>query len=135
GVKDYSFGARDTTLERQQAELLDAQQQDGRGRARQALSRDPRVRANVVWSTDSKAFAVTRMDQRKVGNLYLVNNLHQPRPELMTYKYAMPGEANVAQEELFVWHAGATQLTPVNVKKWKDERLFDVHWNGKGSDH
>jgi dipeptidyl-peptidase 4 len=138
GVKYYSFGARDTLQERLLQELnLEGQQQNGEGggRGREVLSHDPRVRANVVWSADSKAFAVTRMDQRKVGELYLVNNLAAPRPTLMSYSYAMPGEANVAQEELFAYHVGDTKLTPIAVKKWKDQRLFDVHWNGKGADH
>jgi dipeptidyl aminopeptidase/acylaminoacyl peptidase len=75
------------------------------------------------------------MDMRKVKPLFLVNNTANPRPELMEYTYAMPGEQNVGQEELYLFRAGDTKLTPVNVKKWKDQRLFDIHWNGKGSDH
>jgi dipeptidyl aminopeptidase/acylaminoacyl peptidase len=47
----------------------------------------------------------------------------------MTYTYAMPGEANVGQEELFVWSVGDTKLTPINVERWKDQRLFDIHFN------
>src|SRR6185437_10213297 len=92
GVKNYSFGARDTVQERQQQELQREQQQQddtvqatGNGAGR--INRDPRVRANVVWSQDSKAFAVIRNDQRKVGELYLVNNLATPRPTLMSYSY------------------------------------------------
>jgi dipeptidyl-peptidase 4 len=138
GVKNYSFGARDTVQERQQQELQREQQQQddtvqatGNGSGR--INRDPRVRANVVWSQDSKAFAVIRNDQRKVGELYLVNNLATPRPTLMSYSYAMPGEQNVPQEELYSWKVGDTQLTPVNVKKWKDQRLFDLHWDGNAS--
>ena len=139
GVKNYSFGARDTLQERQQQELQREQQQQddslqqGGGGGRGGVNRDPRVRANVVWSQDSKAFAVTRNDSRKVGELYLVNNLAKPRPTLMTYTYAMPGEENVPQEELYVYKVGDTQLSPVNVKLWKDQRLFDLHWNGSAS--
>jgi len=140
GVKNYSFGARDTVQERQQQELQQQQQQQddslqqgGGGGGRGGINRDPRVRANVVWSQDSKAFAVIRTDQRKVGELYLVNNLANPRPTLMSYSYAMPGEENVAQEELYSWKVGDTQLSPVNVRKWKDQRLFDLHWNGNAS--
>jgi dipeptidyl-peptidase-4 len=135
GVEDYSFGARDTLQERQQQELNEQQQQqtDSAVAERQAVNRDPRVRPNVTWSPDSKAFAVTRSDSRKVGKLYLVNNLAQPRPTLMTYTYAMPGEKNVAQEELYVYHVGDTKLTPVNVSEWKDQRLFDIHWDGSSS--
>jgi len=92
GVKNYSFGARDTLQERQQQELQQQQQQQddnqnddqGGGGGRGGVSRDPRVRANVIWSQDSKAFAVTRMDNRKVGELFLVNNLGNPRPTLMS---------------------------------------------------
>jgi dipeptidyl aminopeptidase/acylaminoacyl peptidase len=143
GVKNYSFGARDTVQERQQQELQreqtqqdDSTQQQGGdgGGGRGGVNRDPRVRANVVWSQDSKAFAVIRNDQRKVHELYLVNNLANPRPELMEYSYAMPGEENVGQEELWVFHAGDTKLTPVGTKKWKDQRLFDLHWDGT-ADH
>ncbi|HEX3866760.1 MAG TPA: DPP IV N-terminal domain-containing protein, partial [Gemmatimonadaceae bacterium] len=142
GVKNYGFGARDTLQEQQQEELNQQQQQQnddenggGGGRGRGGVNRDPRVRANVTWSPDSKAFSVTRMDNRKVGELYLVNNLASPRPTLMTYTYAMPGEENVGQEELYVYNAGDTKLTPMDVKRWKDQRLFDIHWNGGSSSH
>ena len=143
GVKYYSFGARDTLQELQQQELNQQQQQqqqqqddqqDGTvGGGRQQINRDPRVRANVTWSPDSKAFTVTRMDLRKVGELFLVNNTANPRPTLMSYSYAMPGDENVGQEELFVYNAGDTQLTPVNVKRWKDQRLFDLHFNASAT--
>src|SRR5437762_11956391 len=76
GAKNYSFGARDTLQDQQQQQLQDEQQQQqddvqqgggqgGGGRA----NRDPRVRANVTWSPDSKAFYVSRNDSRKVGEL------------------------------------------------------------------
>ena len=137
GERFYSFGSRDTTaITRQQDNDDDDDQQEqggGRGGQTQARNRDPRVRAQVTWSPDSKAFFVQRQDTRKVGELWLVNSLSQPRPTLMTYKYAMPGEENVAQQELFVFSRGETALTPVPVKRWKDQRLFDIHWT-TGSD-
>src|SRR4029079_6285855 len=62
GVKNYSFGARDTLQERQQQELNQQQQQQqddnnvddqgGGGGGRGGINRDPRVRANVIWSQD-----------------------------------------------------------------------------------
>ncbi len=69
------------------------------------------------------------MDMRKVGELYLVNNLANPRPTLMSYSYAMPGEENVGQSELFRYDVGDTKLTPVNVSRWKDQRLSDIHFD------
>jgi dipeptidyl-peptidase-4 len=140
GAKNYSFGARDTLQDQQQQQLQDEQQQQqqddvqqGGGQGGGRANRDPRVRANVTWSPDSKAFYVSRNDSRKVGELYLVNNVANPRPTLMSYSYAMPGEENVTQEEQFLYKVGDTKLTPLSVKKWKDQRTFDVHWNGTGS--
>jgi dipeptidyl aminopeptidase/acylaminoacyl peptidase len=138
GVKYYSFGARDTIQDQQQQQLQDEQQQQqqddeqggGRGQQGGARNRDPRVRANVIWAPDSKAFYVQRNDSRKVGELFLVNNVANPRPTLMSYSYAMPGEDNVSQEEQWLYQAGDTKLTPLNIKRWKDQRSYDVHWNG-----
>ena len=145
GVKNYSFGARDTLQERQQQELQREQtqqnQDDETGGGQGGVGggnrnpREQRVRANVIWSPDSKAFVVTRMDQRNVKELFLVNNTHNPRPELMSYSYAMPGEDNVGQQELYAYTVGDTRLTPVALRKWKDQRIYDIHWNGKGADH
>ena len=92
GVENYSFGARDTTQQRQQQ---DNEGEEGQAQTR-GRSRDPRVRANVTWSKDSRAFFITRTDQRKVADLYLIDMLAEPRPKLTTYKYPMPGEENRA---------------------------------------
>jgi dipeptidyl aminopeptidase/acylaminoacyl peptidase len=143
GAKNYSFGARDTAQERILADLqrMQNQQQDNndddnddqQGGGRQgggAANRDPRVRAQVIWAPDSKGFVVTRSDARKVRELYLVNNVVMPRPELLAYSYGMAGEENVTQEELYSWKVGDAKISPVNIKKWKDQRLYDIHWNG-----
>ena len=130
GVKNYSFGFRDTTQVIDDTQIDDTQQGQG---GQQSRSRDPRVRPNVNWSPDSKAFSIIRNDQRKVKELYLVNSLANPRPTLSSYSYAMPGEADVGQQELYVYKRGGKSLTQVDVKKWKDQRLMDTHWT-TGSD-
>jgi len=126
GEEYHSFGALDTTRSRQQQD--DDQEEEQQTRQRNGRSRDPRVRARVTWSPDSRAFSVARSDSRKVGELYLVDVLATPRPELVKYKYAMPGEENVTQTELFVFRRGDASLTPVDVGKWQDQRLYDIHW-------
>jgi dipeptidyl-peptidase 4 len=131
GERWYSFGARDTTQVQQQQQ--DQQEDDTDSQQRQARSRDPRVRANVTWSPDSRAFYVVRNDSRKVSELHLVNSLSEPRPTLLSYRYAMPGEENVAQTELFTHHRGDAGLTQLPVSKWKDQRLLSIHWT-TGSD-
>jgi dipeptidyl-peptidase 4 len=133
GERWYSFGARDTAQTQQQQQQDDEQQDEGERQQQQARSRDPRVRANVTWSPDSRAFYVLRNDSRKVSDLFLVNSLTEPRPSLLTYRYAMPGEENVMQQELFTYHRGQREISAVPVAKWKDQRLFQVHWT-TGSD-
>jgi dipeptidyl-peptidase 4 len=123
GEKDYSFGFRDTAAQQQQQ-----QEQQQLTDAERARRRDPRVRANVSWSPDSKAFTVQRNDSRKVKDLYLVNVLSNPRPTLSSYKYAMPGEDTVSQQELFVFARGGKALRKVPLDKWKDQRVLNVHW-------
>ncbi|NJD11465.1 MAG: S9 family peptidase [Gemmatimonadetes bacterium] len=117
GVKDYSFGARDTAEDRLRQDSAD-----------NIRSRDPRVRASVVWSPDSRAFAITRNDSRAVADLYLVDVLAAPRPRLVSYKYAMPGEEKVPQQELYLYRRGEKQLTPVSVDRWRDQRLLNLHF-------
>jgi dipeptidyl aminopeptidase/acylaminoacyl peptidase len=129
GERNYSFGFRDTTSVQQQD---DDDEEQGGGR-QGGRGRDPRVRANVTWSPDSRAFFVTRNDSRKVKELYLVNVLSEPRPTLSSYSYAMPGEGDVSQVELFTYHRGDSAVKPVTVKKWRDQRLFYSHWT-TGSD-
>ena len=46
----------------------------------------------LVWSPDSRHFAVMRWDMSPVKELWVINSLSQPRPTLETYKYQMPGE-------------------------------------------
>ncbi|MES2177241.1 MAG: DPP IV N-terminal domain-containing protein [Gemmatimonadota bacterium] len=130
GVKNYSFGFRDTVAVQDEQQQQQQQDDQGGGGGRGGgASRDPRVRPNVVWSPDSKAFGVIRNDQRKVKELYLVNSLANPRPTLSSYSYAMPGEQDVAQQELYYFHRGNKSVTPLRVKKWKDQRLMDLHFS------
>jgi dipeptidyl aminopeptidase/acylaminoacyl peptidase len=143
GERWYSFGARDTALQRQQQELQqlqrrerqeDEQEEQGDRQQQVSRSRDPRVRVNVTWSPDSRAFSVMRTDSRKVSELYLVNVMAQPRPALISYRYAMPGEENVPQQELWVYRRGDRELVKAPVEKYRDQRLFDIHWPAAGSD-
>src|SRR5690606_5526940 len=101
GERNYSFGFRDTAQNEQ-----DDEDEENQQRGQQQRSRDPRVRPNVTWSPDSRAFFVQRNDSRKVKQLYLVNVLANPRPTLMSYNYAMPGEENVNQQELYTYTRG-----------------------------
>jgi len=128
GEEYYSFGSRDTLNRFQQ------QQQQGQGGQTPPQSTERRVRANVVWSKDSKRFYVVRSDSRKVKELFLVNSLSEPRPTLLTYKYAMPGETDVTQSEMHTFDTISKSLKRTPVEKFRDQRLSDIHWQDGVSD-
>ena len=131
GVADYSFGARDTTENRRQLDALaqgGGQQDDQTDDSEGDVGNEMRVRPAVAWSPDGRSFSLVRRDQRKVKELYLVNVLAQPRPVLLHYKYTMPGEDDVTRSELWVYRRGEKAITQINVNKWKDQTLTDVHW-------
>ena len=67
---------------------------------RSDTTKDKRVRSGARWFKDETKLYVTKTDSRKVKDLFVINALANPRPELETYKYAMPGEENVPQSEL-----------------------------------
>ncbi|MEX2270355.1 MAG: DPP IV N-terminal domain-containing protein [Vicinamibacterales bacterium] len=87
----------------------------------------PRVPAiTVYWSQDSTKFAVSRNDSRKVGDLWVINALANPRPTLETYKYGMPGEANQPQAELAVVDIPSRKLTPGKTAAFVDQQISMV---------
>lgn len=120
GVQYYSFGAASAGRQQQRDEEQNEQETTGGER---------RVRANVTWSSDSKMFYVTRTDSRDVKELWLVNSLSTPRPTLMTYKYAMPGEEGFGVVEMWLFNREIKEFKRANVERYKHQRLFNIQWN------
>ena len=63
-----------------------------------------------------------------MGDLWVIRTLENPRPALETYKYAMPGEANVPQSHLEVFDVASTGRKEIKVDRFKDQTLqiFDA---------
>ena len=76
----------------------------------------------LAWSPDSKHFAVTKWDTRKLEDLWVINSVSSKRPKLETYKYQMPGEPG-PKGYLFVFTLNGTDATckQVNVDAFKDQ--------------
>ena len=116
GEEHYSFARRltdeaKTTLKKDQKN--DTKHKDG-----------PRVPAiGVQWAKDSKKFSAVRTDQRKVADLWVINSLASPRPKLETYRYEMPGEENVDQDELLVFDRDTKKRITVKADAFKDQGL------------
>jgi len=82
-----------------------------------------RQSARVMWSPDSKKFALERSDSRKVKELWVIDNLAEPRPTLETYKYQLPGEEEAPQDELWVFDMDKKEGKKYNVEAFKDQTL------------
>jgi dipeptidyl aminopeptidase/acylaminoacyl peptidase len=124
GEEHYSFagsGARGGGDQQQQQQ----EDQGGAGEATgQAADKNARVPAiQVTWSKDSSRFSVVRRDQRKVADLWVIDSLAQPRPKLETYRYAMPGEPNIAIPELMVFNVATKALVKIKTDKFKDQSI------------
>ncbi|WP_457651750.1 DPP IV N-terminal domain-containing protein [Rhodocaloribacter sp.] len=90
-----------------------------------------RLRARVNWFEDEKKLYVRRQDRRKVGDLWVINALKK-RPELETYKYPMPGEENVPQDEIWIFDVASREGVRVKADKWKDQALGGAYFNKGG---
>ena len=54
-------------------------------------------------------------------DLWVIHTLENPRPTLETYKYAMPGEANVPQSHLEVFEIAAKSRKEIKTERFKDQ--------------
>ncbi|MBN1224657.1 MAG: DPP IV N-terminal domain-containing protein [Candidatus Aminicenantes bacterium] len=86
-------------------------------------NKDKRKATGVIWSKDSKKFALIRDDSRKVNDLWVINSVAEPRPTLETYKYAMPGEPDVPQFEILIFDRDTKARVKVKVDRFKDQQV------------
>jgi dipeptidyl-peptidase 4 len=125
GEEHYSFGGGGRGgggQQQQEQQEQDQDQQQGEQQERQDPNR--RVRAgNLIWSRDSSKFALTRRDSRKVKDLWVIDALAQPRPTLETYRYAMPGEENIPQTEMWVFDVASKARVRVKADRFKDQTM------------
>ena len=77
----------------------------------------------ISWSKDSRRFATVRDDQREVDMLFVIHNTGHDRPELESYKYDMPGEENVTQQELWVFDMQSREMTRIEDDGYVDQGL------------
>ncbi len=86
-------------------------------------NKDKRKPAQVFWSPDSKHFALSRSDMRKVNDLWVINSLADPRPTLETYKYEMPGEKNAPIDQLVLFDMMTHTHKVISAGEFKDQDL------------
>ncbi|WP_419162559.1 DPP IV N-terminal domain-containing protein [Candidatus Palauibacter sp.] len=85
---------------------------------------DERKRVSISWSHDSRRFSLIRRDRREVGDLWVIHMVGNKRPELESYKYDMPGEADVSQPQVLIYDLQDREMVEVTMpEEWKDHRL------------
>ncbi|MDB5111565.1 MAG: family peptidase [Mucilaginibacter sp.] len=82
-----------------------------------------RYPSQVLWSPDSKKFVLTRTDNRKVKDFWVINSIAEPRPTLQTYKYQMPGEKENPAKEMILFDFAAKTYKKLNTSLFKDQEL------------
>jgi dipeptidyl aminopeptidase/acylaminoacyl peptidase len=110
GVKDYGYGGGFTANANDDEKKIREEKKKRKG-------------TYFSWSRDSKKFAMVRNDSRKVKDLWVINVLKEPRPELETYKYQMPGEKDAPQDELWVFDIGTKKGKKIPVDQFKDQTV------------
>jgi dipeptidyl aminopeptidase/acylaminoacyl peptidase len=80
-----------------------------------------------LWSEDSKHVAITKVDNRKVKDLWVINSIADPRPTLETYKYWMPGEKEAPVDHLMMLDMLAYSYKEINASLFKDQDI--AVWN------
>ena len=114
-------GNQEDQQQQQQQQQDDEQQQEQR---EDADAKNARVAAVAVqWSRDSSKFSLVRRDVRKVKDLWVINPLANPRPTLETYRYAMPGEENTPQSEIFVFDVKSKGRLKVKADRFQDQTV------------
>jgi dipeptidyl-peptidase 4 len=86
--------------------------------------------ARVEWFKNGSKIIVEREDERKVLDLFVINSLKKPRPELESYKYSMPGDVYVPQKYISVIDIKTKKKTDINLNKWKDQTV-EVYWSSQ----
>ena len=87
----------------------------------------------VLWSPDSKHFAVEKYDMSKVKDLWVINSVAQPRPTLQTYKYQMPGEPGPVNH-LFIFDMADGSFREIGIAAYKDQDTDVLRRTGKNAD-
>jgi len=77
----------------------------------------------AYWSEDSKHFAINKVDNTKVKDLWVINSIAEPRPTLETYKYWMPGEKEAPVDHLFIFETNGYTNKEINVSLFKDQDI------------
>lgn len=100
-----------------------AQSERGETNVDKEKNKDKRKQVRIIWSRDSKKFAMVKTDNRKVKELWVINSVADPRPTLETYKYQMPGEPKSPQNEILIFDIEKKDKVKVQADRFEDQTV------------
>lgn len=81
-----------------------------------------RLRARARFFDDEQKLWVSRSDNRKVEDLWVINSLGK-RPSLETYKYSMPGDEEIGINYVEIFDVDTKEKVVMDTDKWEDQDL------------
>jgi dipeptidyl aminopeptidase/acylaminoacyl peptidase len=117
-------GGRGNQEDQQQQQQQDDNTEQQQEQREEGDAQNARVApVGIAWSRDSSRFSLVRRDVRKVKDLWVINPLANPRPTLETYRYAMPGEENTPQSEIYVFEVASKNRVQIKSDRFKDQTV------------
>ena len=77
----------------------------------------------LQWSPDSRRFLHQKYDMSGIGEMWVINSTADPRPELQTYKYQMPGEPG-PKSYLMLFDMESKTSRTLDVWAFKDQTVM-----------
>ncbi len=106
GVENYGFG-----------------ESYGETNVEKLKNKNKRKYFSILWSPNSTHFVLVKTDSRNVKDLWVINNVAEPRPTLETYKYHMPGEKEAPLRELMLVDFQQKKISKINGNQFKDQEI------------
>lgn len=92
---------------------------------------DIEMPTGAKWCKDSRHAYYILEDERKMRDFWVVNSLTE-KPELVTYKYAFPGDKQVTQNSLIIIDAVDKTARKAPIAKWPDQYVMVFSESSKG---
>lgn len=138
-IKDWNLWIRDTATNAERQLTTDGVKDYGY--ATDNAGWTDSNRPIVLWSPDSKKIATFRQDQRKTGDMYLVDT-RAGHPRLRAWKYPLPGDENVTMIERIIINVEDAKMVKLQMApdqhrsslcddiSCRGGELADAQWSG-----
>jgi dipeptidyl-peptidase-4 len=130
-IKDWNLWVRDVATGKETALTKDGVPDFGYATDNAGWTKSDR--AILLWSPDSKRIATFQQDQRKVGDMYLVNT-QVGHPKLEAWKYPLPGDENVAMLERVIVDVDTAKVTRLQMDPDQHRSTLCDHIACRGGD-